>query len=81
MVLLHEAQAQLCKVIQQKFDESVKDADAASVERFFKIFPLLNMHEEGISKFGVYLASQVTKLYNGLYNQIPKITLSFFLCS
>nr|CAG4636851.1 EOG090X02VY [Ceriodaphnia reticulata]SVE72827.1 EOG090X02VY [Ceriodaphnia reticulata] len=59
LVLLHEAQAQLCKVLQQKFDEAVKDADAASVERFFKIFPLLNMHEEGISKFGCYLASQL----------------------
>nr|CAG4650816.1 EOG090X02VY [Simocephalus serrulatus]SVE94130.1 EOG090X02VY [Simocephalus serrulatus] len=59
LVLLHEAQTQLCKVLQQKFDEAVKDADAASVERFFKIFPLLNMHEEGISKFGSYLAKQV----------------------
>nr|SVE74075.1 EOG090X02VY [Daphnia barbata] len=59
LVLLHEAQGQLCKVLQQKFDEAVRDADAASVERFFKIFPLLNMHEEGISKFGSYLAAQL----------------------
>ncbi|XP_032781517.2 conserved oligomeric Golgi complex subunit 4 isoform X3 [Daphnia magna] len=59
LVLLHEAQAQLCKVLQQKFDEAVRDTDAASVERFFKIFPLLNMHEEGISKFGSYLAAQL----------------------
>ncbi len=62
LVLLHEAQAQLCRVLQQKFDEAVRDADAASVERFFKIFPLLNMHEEGISKFGNYLAGQVKLL-------------------
>nr|CAG4646891.1 EOG090X02VY [Megafenestra aurita]SVE92281.1 EOG090X02VY [Megafenestra aurita] len=61
LLLLHEAQAQLCKVLQQKFDEAVKDVDAASVERFFKIFPLLNMHEEGISKFGNYLATQITE--------------------
>lgn len=63
LVLLHEAQAQLCRVLQQKFVEAVRDADAASVERFFKIFPLLNMHEEGISKFGNYLAGQVRSNY------------------
>nr|CAG4641537.1 EOG090X02VY [Eurycercus lamellatus] len=59
LVLLHEAQAQLCQVLQLKFDEAVQDADAASVERFFKIFPLLNMHEEGITKFSSYLAAQL----------------------
>ena len=59
LVLLREAQAQLCRVLHDKFDQAVKDDDTASVERFFKIFPLLNMHEEGISKFGNYLAGQV----------------------
>nr|CAG4649171.1 EOG090X02VY [Scapholeberis mucronata]SVE93508.1 EOG090X02VY [Scapholeberis mucronata] len=59
LALLHEAQAQLCKVLHQKFDEAVRDSDAASVDRFFKIFPLLNMHEEGIAKFGYYLAGQL----------------------
>ena len=59
LALLHEAQNQLCRVIEQKFDEAARDQDAASVERFFKIFPLLNMHEEGIKKFSSYLATQV----------------------
>ena len=59
--LLHESQAQLCKVITQKFDEAVAVNDAASVERFFKIFPLLNMHEDGIRKFSLYLAAQLAE--------------------
>lgn len=59
LALLHEAQNQLCRVIEQKFDEAARDQDAASVERFFKIFPLLNMHEEGIKKFSSYLATQL----------------------
>lgn len=58
-MLLREARGQLCSVLQLKFDEAVKDGDAASVERFFKIFPLLNMHDEGIKKFSSYLAAQV----------------------
>nr|CAG4646110.1 EOG090X02VY [Macrothrix elegans] len=59
LALLHEAQVQLCHVLHKKFDEAVQENDAASVERFFKIFPLLNMHEEGIHKFSSYLASQL----------------------
>lgn len=57
--LLHEAKNHLQKVLQQKMDESIKDADAASVERFFKLFPLLNMHEEGIFQLSSYLAIKV----------------------
>ena len=63
IVLLHQAKDQLCKVLQSKFDEAVLDTDAASVERFFKIYPLLNMHEEGIHKFSTYLAAQVITNY------------------
>lgn len=59
LLLLNESKAQLCLVVSQKFDEAVKGKDAASVERFFKIFPLLNMHDEGIMKFSHYLAAQL----------------------
>ena len=40
--------------------QAVHSGDAASVERFFKIFPRLNLHEEGIIKFGKYLSSQIS---------------------
>jgi hypothetical protein len=45
--------------VTQKFDEAVRAEDLASVERFFKIFPLLGMQEEGLVKFSLYLCSKV----------------------
>lgn len=56
---LQEASRQLQSVIKHKFDESVKKEDIASIERFFKIFPLLGMHEEGLHKFSTFLCSKV----------------------
>lgn len=38
----------------------MKQGDLPQVERFFKIFPLLGLHEEGLSKFSEYLCKQVT---------------------
>jgi hypothetical protein len=56
---LHDADNRLKKVVTEKFDEAVKDEDLASVERFFKLFPLLNMHDEGIQRFTNHLSSKV----------------------
>ncbi|KAF5297668.1 hypothetical protein FQA39_LY11999 [Lamprigera yunnana] len=52
---LQDAATQLRTIVQHKFDEAVRMEDLASVERFFKIFPLLDMHNEGIKKFCMYL--------------------------
>ena len=57
--LLHEAETKLKGIVNNRFDASVHSNDVASVERFFKIFPLLGLHEEGLTKFGKYLSSQV----------------------
>ncbi|XP_049774280.1 conserved oligomeric Golgi complex subunit 4 isoform X2 [Schistocerca cancellata] len=57
--LLQEAASKLRVIVTQKFDESVRSEDLASVERFFKIFPLLGMHEEGLGKFSLYLCSKL----------------------
>lgn len=46
-------------VISHRFDEAVQREDLASVERFFKIFPLINMHEEGLRKFTKFLSGKV----------------------
>ena len=58
--LLHEAETKLKGIVNNRFDASVHSNDVASVERFFKIFPLLGLHEEGLTKFGKYLSSQVS---------------------
>ncbi|XP_023722479.2 conserved oligomeric Golgi complex subunit 4 [Cryptotermes secundus] len=60
--LLHEAAAQLGAIVTQKFDEAVRSEDLASVERFFKIFPLLGMKDEGLIKFSLYLCSKLQEM-------------------
>lgn len=57
---LEEASTQLGQIVTQKFDEAVAKDDLASVERFFKIFPLLGNHSEGIAKFANYICSKVS---------------------
>ncbi|XP_033328218.2 conserved oligomeric Golgi complex subunit 4 isoform X1 [Megalopta genalis] len=59
LITLQQAALQLRTVITHKFDEAVKSEDLASVERFFKIFPLLGMHSEGLKKFCSYLCSKL----------------------
>ena len=58
--LLTEAQQKLKSIVHNKFDAAVHSGDVASVERFFKIFPLIGEHEPGLSKFSKYLCSQVS---------------------
>lgn len=57
--LLHESEEKLRVIVSNRFDASVHSRDVASIERFFKIFPLLGQHEEGLTKFGKYLAAKV----------------------
>ncbi|KAM9301598.1 conserved oligomeric Golgi complex subunit 4 isoform 1-T1 [Gastrophryne carolinensis] len=56
---LQEAEQQLKVLVTEKFDAAIGAGDLPQVERFFKIFPLLRLHEEGISKFSAYLCRQV----------------------
>ncbi|KAG8572574.1 hypothetical protein GDO81_012098 [Engystomops pustulosus] len=58
---LQEAEKQLKVLVGEKFDAATKAGDLPQVERFFKIFPLLGLHEEGISKFSAYLCQQIAK--------------------
>lgn len=51
----------------KRFNEAVRKEDLASVERFFKIFPLLGMHDEGLQKFSTYLCSKVNKIIFDFY--------------
>ncbi|XP_073163303.1 conserved oligomeric Golgi complex subunit 4 isoform X1 [Lepidochelys kempii] len=57
--LLQEAEQRLKIIVTEKFDVATKQGNLPQVERFFKIFPLLGLHEEGLSKFSEYLCKQV----------------------
>ncbi|XP_038069767.1 conserved oligomeric Golgi complex subunit 4-like [Patiria miniata] len=56
---LHEAEQNLKALVREKFDSAIQSRDRGSVERFFKIFPLLGLHDEGLEKFSTYLRTQV----------------------
>ncbi|XP_053401877.1 conserved oligomeric Golgi complex subunit 4-like [Mercenaria mercenaria] len=59
--LLHESEEKLRVIVNSKFDASVHSRDVASIERFFKIFPLLGLYEDGLTKFGKYLAAKLSE--------------------
>lgn len=61
--LLRTAAGQLRDIITLRFKEAVEADDLASVERFFKLFPLLNMHDYGLEKFSAFLCTKVILLY------------------
>eukprot|EP00061_Rhincodon_typus_P017256 g45868.t1 len=56
--LLQEAEQRLRVIVAEKFHVAIKEGDLPQVERFFKIFPLLGLHEEGLNKFSEYLCKQ-----------------------
>ncbi|XP_041454635.1 conserved oligomeric Golgi complex subunit 4-like [Lytechinus variegatus] len=57
--VLHEGEQNLKALVRKKLDQAISSSDRPSVERFFKIFPLLNLHEEGLTKFSTYLQAQI----------------------
>ncbi|KAG5876538.1 hypothetical protein JTB14_010309 [Gonioctena quinquepunctata] len=59
---LQDAASQLRAIVEHKFNEAVNSEDLVSIERFFKIFPLLGMHEKGIKEFCTYLRTKVASV-------------------
>ncbi|XP_071448516.1 conserved oligomeric Golgi complex subunit 4 [Hetaerina americana] len=57
--VLQDACSKLREVIVIRFEEAVASEDVASAERFFKLFPLLGMQDEGLRRFSVYLCSKL----------------------
>jgi len=58
-ILLEQVASNLRGVVSKKMNEAIVDEDLASVERFFKLFPLLNLHKEGISKYALFLSTKL----------------------
>ncbi|KRZ17355.1 Conserved oligomeric Golgi complex subunit 4 [Trichinella zimbabwensis] len=55
--LMLDAKARLLEILLDKFERADRQDDAASIERFFKLFPLIGEHELGLTTF----ASQLTR--------------------
>ncbi|XP_059366242.1 conserved oligomeric Golgi complex subunit 4-like [Carassius carassius] len=59
LALLQEAEHNLKALVTTRLEEAVATGDLPQVERFFKILPLLGLHEQGLARFAQYLCSQL----------------------
>lgn len=59
---LHDAQGKLQGRVREKFDAAVTSGNGAAVERFFKLFPLVGIDNEGLIDFAKYLRMQVVSM-------------------
>ncbi|KAG9336937.1 hypothetical protein JZ751_029952 [Albula glossodonta] len=59
LALLQEAEQRLKALVKERLDQAITDGDLAQVERFFKIFPLLGLHDQGLARFAQYLCTQL----------------------
>ncbi|KAI6193772.1 Component of oligomeric Golgi complex 4 [Aphelenchoides besseyi] len=66
--ILRKATAELKKIIETKFDEAQAKNDETNMQRYFKIFPMINEHASGIQRFGKYLVMNVEQMGNEQYN-------------
>ncbi|KAI6238067.1 Component of oligomeric Golgi complex 4 [Aphelenchoides fujianensis] len=60
--VLRKAAADLKPIIERKFDEAQAEGDEAKMQRYFKIFPMINEHAAGIQRFGRHLVRGVEQM-------------------
>lgn len=56
---LDEARSKLLRLCREKFSQAIKEANTKDIERFFKIFPLLNEHQDGLETYAKYLQGKI----------------------
>ncbi|CAF0916497.1 unnamed protein product [Rotaria sordida] len=59
LLSLDEAEKKLKSIVNVKFDQAVEIGHLPEAMRFFKIFPLLNLHQIGLEKFCKHLCLQI----------------------
>jgi hypothetical protein len=61
LLSLDDAEKKLKSIVNIKFDQAVETGHLPEAMRFFKIFPLLNLHQIGLEKFCKHLCSQMNE--------------------
>lgn len=56
---LDEARGRLLELCQQNITKSIKENNTKDIERYFKIFPLLNEHQDGLRRYAEYLQGKI----------------------
>ncbi|KAK6042434.1 hypothetical protein COOONC_20061, partial [Cooperia oncophora] len=62
--VLTNATARLKEILEKKLEAAVDAEDIPSMQRFVKLFPLINEHNSGLTRFGKYLSKQIAKIGN-----------------
>uniref|UniRef100_A0A7I4Y1Z1 Conserved oligomeric Golgi complex subunit 4 n=1 Tax=Haemonchus contortus TaxID=6289 RepID=A0A7I4Y1Z1_HAECO len=62
--VLTSATTRLKEILQKKLEAAVEAEDIPSMQRFVKLFPLINEHNSGLTRFGKYLGKQIAKIGN-----------------
>lgn len=62
--LLRDAAAMLRNKVSLHFKEATSVNDIASVQRFFKLFPMLNMQDYGLEQFSIFLRKTLKSTVN-----------------
>uniref|UniRef100_A0A914L6X1 Conserved oligomeric Golgi complex subunit 4 n=1 Tax=Meloidogyne incognita TaxID=6306 RepID=A0A914L6X1_MELIC len=60
--ILRQASVELKQQIEQKFDEAKAKGDVATMERLFKLFPLINEHQSGLKRYGSHICDKIAEL-------------------
>lgn len=56
---LNDTRERLLKLCQDNISVAIKNDDSKNIERFFKIFPMLNEHQDGLKRYAEYLRSKI----------------------
>lgn len=56
---LAEARVKLLDLCQENMTRAIKEENSKDIERFFKIFPMLNEHQDGLQRYSEYLKDKV----------------------
>uniref|UniRef100_A0A6G1SN13 Conserved oligomeric Golgi complex subunit 4 n=1 Tax=Aceria tosichella TaxID=561515 RepID=A0A6G1SN13_9ACAR len=56
---LAEARVKLLNLCQENMARAIQEENATVIERFFKIFPMLNEHQDGLQRYSEYLKNKV----------------------
>lgn len=56
---IQEARGKLLILCQEKMKCAIEEANATEIERYFKLFPILNQHSEGLERYASYLRGKI----------------------
>jgi hypothetical protein len=65
--ILRKAAADLKIIVEKKFDEAQEANDETNMQRYFKIFPMINEHVSGLKRFGKFLVTKIEQFGEEYY--------------